>query len=336
MSHASVTTALENLRGGASLSETEEEDILVGTRPLQSLLSSILDSLGRISPGIADALRFLIETLEKAIGLELLPKKTKKKTRKSAKVKGSKKASRPEPSETNDTPRRKKGEDTTETTKRTKKANAIVPKPEKKAPQKSKTVVSAAQKHLLTDLKASSPNYRIQRELKQFIQDPPPNLSVKVGKNMRIWIVTMKAVEGSVYEGETFQLRIQFPPQYPIVPPSVYFLPPHIPLHEHVYTNGDICLSLLGKHWAPTMTAQSIAVSIQSILNSANRKELPMDNAQHAQNKPGQYQKDWIYHDVSVASSLRGRNIFVRDGASLSESALLPASSYLPPLQDNC
>ena len=170
-------------------------------------------------------------------------------------------------------------------------------RPQKTAAAANKN--SNAKQHLLTEIKSSSPNYRIQRELKHFIQDPPTNLSVKVGKNLRVWIVTIVGAEGSIYEGETFQLRIQFPPQYPTVPPSVYFLPPHIPLHEHVYTNGDICLSLLGKDWRPTMTAQSIAVSIQSILNNALRKELPMDNAQHAHNKPGQFQKDWVYHDVS-------------------------------------
>jgi len=26
-----------------------------------------------------------------------------------------------------------------------------------------------------------------------------------------------------------------------------------------------------------------------------------MDNARHAQNKPGQFQKDWVYHDDNVS-----------------------------------
>jgi ubiquitin-conjugating enzyme E2 W len=145
-------------------------------------------------------------------------------------------------------------------------------------------------------LSSKSPNYRIQKELREFIQHPPPNLKVKVGSNIRVWIVELTGAEGSIYEGETYRLRISFPPAYPTVPPSVYFLPP-TPQHEHVYTNGDICLSLLGKGWQPQMTAQSIAVSILSILSSASTKSIPMDNARHAQNKPGQYQKDWVYHD---------------------------------------
>lgn len=80
------------------------------------------------------------------------------------------------------------------------------------------------------------------------------------------------------------------------MPPSVYFLKP-TPKHEHVYTNGDICLSLLGKDWRPTMTAQSVALSISSILIGAREKSIPMDNSKHCVNKPGGRQDDWVYHD---------------------------------------
>ena len=185
--------------------------------------------------------------------------------------------------------------DSSESSSSSSKQSTITSDQKKKTPKKAAT--GKAAEWTSKDIKSTSPNYRIQRELKAFLQDPPPNLSVKVGKNIRVWIVTLRGAANTIYEGETFQLRIAFPPQYPQVPPSVYFLPPHIPVHEHVYTNGDICLSLLGKDWRPTMTAQSIAVSILSILSSAQSKSLPMDNARHAQNRPGQYQKDWVYHD---------------------------------------
>ncbi|KAL7558605.1 hypothetical protein ACA910_001303 [Epithemia clementina (nom. ined.)] len=176
-------------------------------------------------------------------------------------------------------------------------ATTTTPSSSSLASTKTKQSSLLAAAHLQKDLKANSPNYRIQRELKAFLTDPPPNLKLTVGKNLRVWIVTMKGAKNTIYEGETFKLRIAFPVQYPTVPPSVYFLPPNIPVHEHVYTNGDICLSLLGQDWRPTMTAQSIAVSILSILSSAQSKSLPMDNARHALNKPGEYQKDWVYHD---------------------------------------
>ena len=156
---------------------------------------------------------------------------------------------------------------------------------------------AASKKFLSNNLKSSNPNYRIQRELKEFLSSPPPGLSVKIsGKNVRLWIITLSMPDNTIYAGETYKLRVQFPNDYPTSPPSVYFLPP-TPRHEHVYTNGDICLSLLGTDWRPIMTAQSIAQAIMSILCGAQRKSLPMDNARHAGNKPGLKQDDWVYHD---------------------------------------
>ena len=179
------------------------------------------------------------------------------------------------------------------------KASATLPTTTTSKPKPNKSKPDAAsQKFLSNNLKSSNPNYRIQRELKEFIKSPPPGLSVKIsGKNVRLWIVTLTMPENTtIYAGEKYKLRIQFPNDYPTSPPSVYFLPP-TPRHEHVYTNGDICLSLLGKDWRPIMTASSIAGSIMSILCGAQRKSLPMDNARHASNKPGKKQDDWVYHD---------------------------------------
>ena len=124
-----------------------------------------------------------------------------------------------------------------------------------------------------------------------------PSVLEKIsGKNVRLWVITLAMPDNCIYAGEKYKLRVQFPNDYPTSPPSVFFLPP-TPRHEHVYTNGDICLSLLGKDWRPIMTAQSIAQAIFSILCGAQRKSLPMDNARHAGNKPGQAQNDWVYHD---------------------------------------
>lgn len=164
-------------------------------------------------------------------------------------------------------------------------------------PSKPAKTDAASKKFLSNNLKSSNPNYRIQRELKEFLKSPPPGLSVKIsGKNVRLWVITLSMPDNSIYAGEKYKLRVQFPNDYPTSPPSVFFLPP-TPRHEHVYTNGDICLSLLGKDWRPIMTAQSIAQAIFSILCGAQRKSLPMDNARHAGNKPGQKQDDWVYHD---------------------------------------
>lgn len=117
-----------------------------------------------------------------------------------------------------------------------------------------------------------------------------------VGKNMRSWTVILKGVNGTIYQGEQYKLRMNFPKDYPSKPPSVFFLKP-CPKHMHVYTNGDICLNFLGKDWRPTLTAETLVVSILSMLSSAKEKNIPQDNALHADSQPGKQQEGWMYHD---------------------------------------
>lgn len=266
---------LLQIRGGDDIDIDMDSDSSGVMAKLRNIIRSVLEVGERKVPSLARPLKSLLKALEGVLGVDLLPKAPKKKSKKNKKLSGKKKAKQAEE------------EDEEED------AESEPTKKEKKAKKPS----AATSKHINQKMSTTSPNYRIQKELKAFIKDPPPNLSVKVGKNLRVWIVNMEGAKGSTYEGETFKLRISFPASYPTMPPSVYFLPPNIPKHEHVYTNGDICLSLLGKDWRPTMTAQSIANSILSILSSAQSKSIPMDNAKHAQNKPGQYQQDWVYHD---------------------------------------
>jgi ubiquitin-conjugating enzyme E2 W len=272
--------------------EDEMEDLLSSVR---NAFRSLVKFGNETIPPVSKIMRSFLHVVEKLIGVKLVPSKIieiktpKNSNMKKSKQKPTSKGNQKRKSSSNSNATNQKKEDkkksagvTTTTTTRT---TAL------------KDPSAATQKHATSKLKSTNPHYRIQKELKKFLQDPPPNLSVQVGTNIRLWVVTMIGANNTIYEGEVFKLRISFPKDYPTVPPSVYFLKGYIPKHEHVYTNGDICLSLLGKDWRPTMTAQSLAVSILSILSSAQQKSLPMDNAVHAHAKPGAYQKDWVYHD---------------------------------------
>jgi ubiquitin-conjugating enzyme E2 W len=268
------------LRGGDLELSKDEEDGIVLTKT-QNIIRGILKISDKKAPTVSKIMRTSLGIVETITGFRLLP--TKKKSKKKG---GESKKSATEESESENTTSKVEEEETKPQKSSKKAGNSKLKKPS-----------AATKKHMTSNIKSTNANYRIQRELKEFIKSPPPNLSIQVGSNIRIWIISMAGANNTIYEGEVFKLRVSFPAQYPTVPPSVYFLQGHIPVHEHVYTNGDICLSLLGKDWRPTMTAQSIAVSILSILSSAQSKSLPMDNARHAGNKPGQYQKDWVYHD---------------------------------------
>lgn len=252
--------------------DAEESESSFMVTKIRNIIRSMLEISEKKSSISTSLLKVMVKFTEKVTGLKLLPEK-KKKQKKSKKPKKKNKDSSEEDSTKGDKQQQMK-------------------KQRKNKPSSS----GAAQSHLSKNMKMSNPNYRIQRELKEFLRSPPPNLSVKVGKNIRVWIINMTGTKGSLYEGDKYRLKVTFPADYPTSPPSVYFLQP-TPRHEHVYTNGDICLSLLGKDWRPTMTAQSLANSILSILSGAGRRSLPMDNVAHAQNKPGGKQDDWIYHD---------------------------------------
>ena len=123
--------------------------------------------------------------------------------------------------------------------------------------------------------------------------NPPDNCKLTVGSNIRSWVISIRGANDTIYAGESFKLKIVFPKDYPSKPPSVYFLKP-TPKHVHVYSNGDICLNLLGRDWRPTMTAQTLVISILSMLASAKEKKMPQDNAMHADAAPGQQQDNWI------------------------------------------
>jgi ubiquitin-conjugating enzyme E2 W len=266
----------------AAADDDESSSSLVAT--IRSAVRGLLEFGDNTAPILSSIFRPCVRIMEKLTGVSLLPD-VKVKLKKSKK--GKKKSSK---------------QKTTSDDEESDESDVVEAKKEKKSKSAAKALKKPSEttkKHISGSLKSTNPNYRIQKELKEFIQSPPPNLSVQVGPNIRAWVVTMVGANNTIYEGEVFKLRINFPKDYPRVPPSVYFLKGYIPTHEHVYTNGDICLSLLGKDWRPTMTAQSIANSILSILSSAQHKSLPMDNANHANAKPGEYQKDWTYHDDS-------------------------------------
>lgn len=116
------------------------------------------------------------------------------------------------------------------------------------------------------------------------------------GSRNDIWIVTWTGLPNTLYAGETYRIKILFPKEYPFKPPTVYFLQP-APVHAHVYSNGDICMSSLGSDYLPTASVTSFVLSIISMLSSAKEKRLPMDNHLHAELPPGSADARYLYHD---------------------------------------
>jgi ubiquitin-conjugating enzyme E2 W len=75
-----------------------------------------------------------------------------------------------------------------------------------------------------------------------------------------------------------------------------------IPFHPHIYSNGIICLDLLGPQgWSPVQNVESICMSIQSMLTGNTKKERPPGDEELVR-RVGQRPRDmaFIYDDDKV------------------------------------
>ncbi|GJQ15987.1 hypothetical protein GpartN1_g7822.t1 [Galdieria partita] len=143
---------------------------------------------------------------------------------------------------------------------------------------------------------------RLLKELREWLLgDPVPGMSVQQPERLDLWYVKVVGAEDTIFVGEEYTLRFSFPRDYPIEAPEVIFLQP-TPVHQHVYTNGHICLNVLYDGWSPALTVTSVCLSILSMLSSATEKRIPKDNDAYIRNSRGRSPKltRWLFHDDSV------------------------------------
>ena len=112
------------------------------------------------------------------------------------------------------------------------------------------------------------------------------------------WNVKFDGAEGTLYEGERFELQFKFDDSFPFEAPEVIFKG-HIPTHPHIYSNGYICLSILYDHWTPALRVSSIILSIQSMLSSCQEKVKPENDSSFVSYSKGRSPKsfNWVFED---------------------------------------
>lgn len=110
---------------------------------------------------------------------------------------------------------------------------------------------------------------RIEKELKELINDPPSNCSAGPAlDNIFEWKATIMGPSDSPYQGGVFFLTISFPVDYPFKPPKVRFTTKVF--HPNISADGGICLDILKDQWSPALTISKLLLSISSLLTDPN------------------------------------------------------------------
>jgi ubiquitin-conjugating enzyme E2 D/E len=114
---------------------------------------------------------------------------------------------------------------------------------------------------------------RILRELADLETDPPGNCTAgpTAVSNLFLWSGSIVGPTESPYEGGLFQLRIEFPMDYPFRPPTVTFVTKIY--HPNINANGGICLDILKDQWTPALSIGKVLLSISSLLTDANPRD---------------------------------------------------------------
>ncbi|KAG9248885.1 ubiquitin-conjugating enzyme/RWD-like protein [Calycina marina] len=149
---------------------------------------------------------------------------------------------------------------------------------------------------------------RLSKELAKITDIMPDGLTLVSATDFTSWTIDLTVLDANpLYLNQTFRLKFLFSDKYPMEPPEVVFVSLHepprpIPMHPHIYSNGIICLDLLGQNgWSPVQNVQSICVSLQSMLTGNSKNERPEgDTAFVATNRQRPRDINFYYHDDKV------------------------------------
>jgi ubiquitin-conjugating enzyme E2 D/E len=111
---------------------------------------------------------------------------------------------------------------------------------------------------------------RIQKELMDFNKEEPEGFTAgpEDDSDMFKWLASIQGPAESPFEGGTFNLKIEFPKDYPFKPPKCTFQTKMY--HPNVNSNGTICLDILKDQWSPKLNIHEVVKGILNLMVNPN------------------------------------------------------------------
>eukprot|EP00501_MAST-03F_sp_TOSAG23-6_P000685 GSMAST32.ASY1.ANO1.712.1 assembled CDS len=138
----------------------------------------------------------------------------------------------------------------------------------------------------MSESKTASPMAKLllMKQLKELSSDPPEGVEVWLEDDADLfkWSCSIIGPPGTPYEGGIFTCLLEFPPDFPNMPPKMIFQT-NI-WHPNIYSDGRVCISILHppgtdshnpeelaeERWRPILGVEAILVSVISMLADPN------------------------------------------------------------------
>ncbi|KAL6077200.1 Ubiquitin-conjugating enzyme protein UbcC [Balamuthia mandrillaris] len=123
----------------------------------------------------------------------------------------------------------------------------------------------------------------LQQQFKKLQSDPVEGFAVELPdeSNLFEWRIYAEGPKDTFYQGGVFQLKMNFPEDFPMSPPELRFISEF--WHPNVYEDGKVCISILHppgedemsgelpeERWLPTQTVATVLLSTISLLSDPN------------------------------------------------------------------
>eukprot|EP01027_Heterolobosea_sp_BB2_P012005 GEZU01017420.1.p1 GENE.GEZU01017420.1~~GEZU01017420.1.p1 ORF type:complete len:161 (-),score=14.71 GEZU01017420.1:62-544(-) len=108
---------------------------------------------------------------------------------------------------------------------------------------------------------------RLLKEYKELQKNKDSDLVLRPNDNtLYQWRAELRGPPDTPYEGSIFEVELRIPNEYPIHPPTAYFITKIFHPNVHFKT-GEICLDILKSTWSPAWTLQSVCRAIITLLS---------------------------------------------------------------------